>query len=313
MGLSDLYLRNISLLLRWWWKGYREPNSMWSLMIRQIRCQGVHIQGPLLWSKHGSFFWSDLISLKHLFDWSTTWIIGDGSISFWYDHWSPLQSLALTGTRCSNHAWSLEMASHSIVLPIELTEGNSDELIWNWSSNGTYSAKQIYHTLVNGGLVSWEFSDTWQYAIPQSVKIFLFLLSKDKLLTRESLLHRNLHCPDTTCPRCNTGDIESAHHLFFQCQHSQSIWSKVTGLVGGTIMLQGSSVIQIWRGSAEIYRKKRALRRKWQGLFASTLWSLWRQRNSMVFEGKCDPDDLVAQWIVRQATLWERFCGRGSI
>lgn len=88
LGISDLYLRNISLLLRWWWKGYNEPLSMWTLMITKISWQGNFALGPALWSKQGSFFWGDLISIKHLFTWSTTWIIGDGRrISYWYDAW----------------------------------------------------------------------------------------------------------------------------------------------------------------------------------------------------------------------------------
>lgn len=107
--MSDLTLRNTALLLRWWWKGYDEPNSMWTMLISKIRWQGNYAVGPKLWSRHGSFFWYDLISIKHVFSWSITWEVGDGtSISFWYDEWGCI-TLAPIGTRCSNHAWSLYM------------------------------------------------------------------------------------------------------------------------------------------------------------------------------------------------------------
>lgn len=37
LGLPDLNLRNISLILRWWWKPYAEPDSMWARCISKIR------------------------------------------------------------------------------------------------------------------------------------------------------------------------------------------------------------------------------------------------------------------------------------
>lgn len=50
------------------------------------------------------------------------------------------------------------------------------------------------------------------------------------------------------------------------------------------------------------------MRRKWRVIFSSACWLIWRQRNTWLFENKKQPTDLVEQWIVRQATLWERFC-----
>lgn len=51
---------------------------MWSSMIIKIRFRGVFADGPLIWSKMGSFFWTGLLAIKNLFDWSTEWNIGDG-------------------------------------------------------------------------------------------------------------------------------------------------------------------------------------------------------------------------------------------
>lgn len=111
MGISDLYMRNISLLLRWWWKGYKEPLSTWTIVIKAIRWQGNYAQGPFLWCNRGSFFWIQLLSIKGIFTTFTKWVVGDGTlISFWYDRWGP-QQLALTGSRQTNHAITLCQAS----------------------------------------------------------------------------------------------------------------------------------------------------------------------------------------------------------
>lgn len=135
LGLADLHKRNMALLLRWWWKGYKEPDGLWGLTVLTIRWQGHFQPGPILWSKRGSFFWGQLLSLKHLFDWSISWSVGDGtSISYWYDKWGA-QVLKLTGTRCINHSLSLQQASlMDSVLDLEeihLIQGQQDVLMWN--------------------------------------------------------------------------------------------------------------------------------------------------------------------------------------
>lgn len=208
LGISDLYLRNASLLLRWWWKGYNERQSMWTLMITKISWQGNFAEGPALWSKQGSFFWGDLISIKHLFTLSTCWIIGDGRIiSYWYDAWGE-QPLASIGSRCIDHACSLQKAFSRFPLTISLSEGQLDELRWKWSTSGDYSAKSIYQVLVTAGRIKWEFNSIWRYAVPPSVQIFVFFLLKDRLLIREVLLRRHFNLTVATCPLCNSGSLE---------------------------------------------------------------------------------------------------------
>lgn len=154
-------------------------------------------------------------------------MVGDGTnISFWYDEWG-FQTLAQTGTGCSYHAWSLQKALELIELPIELTGGQPNKLMWKYNSNEVYSTKSIYHTLVIGDCIKWEFSSTWRFSVPYSVMIFLFLLLKDKLLMRNSMLHCQFHCIDASCLMCTSGTIELAFHLFFQCHHSLVIWNMV--------------------------------------------------------------------------------------
>lgn len=48
LGIPDLHLRNVSLIMRWWWKLYNEPESIWSVLISRIRWQGTYSLGPFL-------------------------------------------------------------------------------------------------------------------------------------------------------------------------------------------------------------------------------------------------------------------------
>ena len=49
-------------------------------------------------------------------------------------------------------------------------------------------------------------------------------------------------------------------------------------------------------------------RKRWTILFSCTCWNLWKQRNMKIFQDKCRPANVVAEWIVHEVTLWEKYC-----
>jgi hypothetical protein len=68
---------------------------------------------------------------------------------------------------------------------------------------------------------------------PPPIHFFLWLLSKNKLLTKDNLEKRQ-HIDDTTCLFCS--ERESVHHLFFDCVVAKRAWemiSQVTGVKTG--------------------------------------------------------------------------------
>lgn len=263
----------------------------------------------------GSFFWTQLIGFKQLFNWSTTWIIGNGaSISFWYDQWGPYP-LRLTGSRQQLHAASLQDAfsdGYTVALPLSHTPptliDSDDELCWRWSQNGQYSASSLYAMMTTAGLVAWRFTRIWKFSIPLSIKIFLYLMLKDKLLTKEVMLRRQFDC-DESCVLCDSNCIESAYHLFFQCDFARRIWDGITQYLGSHILVNSGSIELTWIRSAHQFRHNSTARTRWQVFFTAVCWAIWKQRNSTIFEGKRMPPDMVVNWIVREATLWEKHCG----
>ena len=96
LGAVNLELRNLSLILRWWWKIQTEKESLWASMAITLR--GIHTRtdGIQIWGMKGSFFWGQLIKWKHMYHWSVQVSVGNGCLtSFWYDNWGgkPLRGL----------------------------------------------------------------------------------------------------------------------------------------------------------------------------------------------------------------------------
>jgi hypothetical protein len=77
----------------------------------------------------------------------------------------------------------------SIVENLNLQDENY-QIIWSFSSNGKYSIQSLYAVLNHRGVVPLYVSAVWKLKIPPRVQIFLWLLSKNKILTRDNLAKR---------------------------------------------------------------------------------------------------------------------------
>jgi hypothetical protein len=81
----------------------------------------------------------------------------------------------------------------------------------------------------------------WKLQIPPRVQIFLWLLAKNKVLTRDNLGKRRVY--DKTCLFYN--ELATVHHLFFDCYVAKRIWLilfEILELSGGGTM----SRLEIW-------------------------------------------------------------------
>ena len=95
----------------------------------------------------------------------------------------------------------------SIAENLKLQEDN-DQIIWSFSSNGKYSVQSLYAVLNHRGVVLLYVSAVWKLKIPPRVQIFLWLVSKNKILTRDNLAKRR-EVSDKTCLFCNEPESES--------------------------------------------------------------------------------------------------------
>lgn len=263
MGISDLHIRNVSLMLRWWWKCHvREMDaSIWTSLIIQIRGQGVQQGGPRIWMKSDSFFWGQLLSIRHIFIWSTEWSIGDGTmISFWFDNWEETP-LVDQGARMPLPAISLREATDRYHLTNLNFRDATDELRWRWTTTGLYSAKSVYSMMCSAGRVNWHFNKIWKLCIPPTVRVFIFLLLKGKILTRDVMLRRHFQCKPN-CVLCDNNQDEFALHLLFTCSYAQRVWHKVSAITGINMLDVKDSIQETWMASAAFIRTQQTKKRR---------------------------------------------------
>ncbi|XP_078169473.1 uncharacterized protein LOC144563882 [Carex rostrata] len=167
---------------------------------------------------------------------------------------------------------------------------SDDVLLWRWSANGEYSAYSVYKVLIEAGRINWGFVGTWRAAAPLKVQVFSQLLLKDKLPTREMLQRRGMSV-EPHCVMCQDCSVETAKNLFFTCQNAKEVWSRFA-----TFLQIGDAVRDTWEASCNFYCSSNRERNRhvWITYFMSVLWSLWRQRNEVIFRDKKLPSWLVA-------------------
>lgn len=63
------------------------------------------------------------------------------------------------------------------------------------------------------------------------------------------------------------------------------IWGKFSATVGYTPLAKGGTIQSTWMLSSEIVVLVNA-RRRWESLFSSVCWAIWKQMNLKIFEGE---------------------------
>ena len=88
-----------------------------------------------------------------------------------------------------NHSLALLLQLGSIINSVTLsTEG--DSISWTLSWTNASTVRSCYHVLNDGGLRSQFKSTIWKCIAPLKIKVFAWLVMKDKILTHANLLRK---------------------------------------------------------------------------------------------------------------------------
>ncbi|KAJ3687601.1 hypothetical protein LUZ61_016765 [Rhynchospora tenuis] len=288
-GLLNLKLQNIALLLRWWWRLYNNPHTLWTEFARLLFAKQDPSIPPIAWNATESFFWKDLLSIRSYFQLSTTTVVGSGlNTSFWYDNWGG-SCLFLCGSssnpperrfislRRALPLWHhLVPSPHSIQQCLLLDVAQSlrfntlpDTVIWKWNPSGRYTASSAYKWLVSAGKIRSSLNCIWKCKIPPSIKLFILLVAHDRILTQDQLTRRNIPVVQG-CVLCSRPICETTTHLFFNCLFSLQLWQSLgfqlpadSDAVSTPISERLSSVFQ----AASLHNGRLAL-------LTTTIWAL---------------------------------------
>lgn len=135
----------------------------------------------------------------------------------------------------------------------------------------------------------------WNLKVPPRIQIFLWLLSKNKILARDNLARRR-EVSDKTCVFCN--ELESVTHLFFECCVAKRTWFLIAEICDINGDWNYEYVATMWIANKKYLCKNI--------ITSAVLWCLWNLRNRICFQGLIwTGEKMVILWIARILRKWK--------
>jgi hypothetical protein len=135
----------------------------------------------------------------------------------------------------------------------------------------------------------------WKIKIPLKNKVFLWLLYREAILTKDNLVKRNWH-GNEMCSFCN--NHETIQHLFFECVLTKFIW-RVIHLASG--LPPPNNIRHMFGGWVYVMNPKE--RQIFLVGICVMLWAMWLSRNDVVFNKVSISSSMH---VIFQGTYWTK-------
>lgn len=328
LGVLNLDIMNKAMLGKWLWN--LETEKGWWQDILISKYLNKKLLSQVTFKNGDSHFWHGLMDVKNLFFRFCSKKVGNGKKTlFWEDSWigsKPLSeqfpelydltfSKNITLDKVKNTGWGcfkFRRLLHGNKLKIwnnikqvcdnlHLDVNKEDTLWWNLTKHGNFTVKSFYKALSLQNFV-FPYKKLWQIKVPLKVRIFIWLVIKNKILTKDNLYKKGWRKGDIKCQFCD--NIETVQHLFFECPLAKFLWN----IVSCSLNLKPVSNIQDLFGVWLLSYGKGMKTLMVVGV-AAIFWAIWKVRNTACFENKLpnDPIDVVfltchwiESWVVMQ-------------
>ncbi|XP_050217472.1 uncharacterized protein LOC126668311 [Mercurialis annua] len=179
-----------------------------------------------------------------------------------------------------------EDATKILALPLPYWP-HEDKLIWQYSPDGNYTVKSGYFIALNNGfrgyqsliphLAKSDWKMLWKLPVPNKIKVFVWRCIHDGLPSGAALQQR-LRTP-SECKFC--GAHETLMHLLYLCPAARQVWFQ-SPLNFRSSWGPTTDFATHWKSTItklqEIDDNMEAV-----PLYCFTLWHIWKQRNSKIF------------------------------
>ncbi|XP_062118621.1 uncharacterized protein LOC133832270 [Humulus lupulus] len=146
------------------------------------------------------------------------------------------------------------------------------------AKNNKINISKLYVQLLNKEMAPFAHVVWCNLTLPKH-RFILWQATLGHLLTRDNLVRCHMHLPSVMCPTCELQQ-ESHDHLFFQCQLSQLVRSRVTEWLGLDIW-----PVQFKDWIAWMVGKPKGLQQKLLAVvLAASVYLIWWNRNHCLFK-----------------------------
>lgn len=349
LSVGNLFHRNLALLYKWVWRYFSDQSALWRYVIQNKYKYAQSFRVSDLQIPKSGGAWRNICAAilknpeaKNLAITGIRAKIGDGKkVLFWHDAWlgaSPLKNLfprlsaissspnatihSLGFWNGSNWAWylswmrnlrirdSLErVALQKMLDKVCLALEEEDSFIWAPDKSGSFSVKSF--SLELSKLAQPNHHDStiniWKGLAPHRIELFVWLACFGKINTRGKLTRLGIISADQDiCVLCNNSS-ETSTHLMLHCEFSWSVWCWWLDL-WGIKWAAPPSLVAAYRqwmppNLGVLFKKI------WSSMFYIIIWSVWKERNSRVFNNIQCSQQQVRDLILTRLVWWMKGWG----
>lgn len=124
------------------------------------------------------------------------------------------------------------------------------------------------------GVINFDWDLVWLNKVPSKVKIFVWLVIRNRVLTMENLQRRGIRFAGK-CILCGH-ESEDSEHLFNGCSFSTVIWGYFCHWGKHRELLYTNVQNRLVSWSVPNFSERGVC--LWKVLFHSNLWSIWKER-----------------------------------
>lgn len=188
-------------------------------------------------------------------------------------------------------AWKKILGIRDSLIKATGSRDNARTTLLNWVSADNFMVCKAYSFLRGSAhRFSWH-SILWDASVIPKHAIISFLAIHNALLTFDNILHRGF-IGQNCCFLCLKGS-EYVHHLFFSCTYSWQVLSSIKNWINlNDVSCNFKHILWVLK---HMYRKD-----KWHSKFArvaifATIYLLWMERNSRIFEGNFSTPEAIVR------------------
>ncbi|XP_022575814.1 uncharacterized protein LOC111215880 [Brassica napus] len=308
LGFRDIQLFNQALLAKISWRIITTPDCLLARVLKGKYCHRknfLEVEQPSTCS-HG---WKGILLGRDLLRDNIGKAIGNGATTrVWKDAWVSLKDQSKPFGPIQEKDLDLRV-SDLLTKEIQCLKpsraGAEDKFIWQHLPSGVYSTRSGYNSVAKqspedaGPRATTEFDwikDIWASKCSPKLRVFMWSIIQGALALGENLQRRGINT-EAKCPRCQS--TESPLHTFFLCPFAQQVWSNVPLKDEVHIATDDTFATAVVRFRSTICLPPTGIPHT---ILPWICWSIWKDRNSLIFENKLSQPEEVAT----KGLAWER-------
>lgn len=144
-------------------------------------------------------------------------------------------------------------------------------MIWAMDDRGIFTVKSCYKALIqdHSSFPVLDWHHVWKMNIPPKIKVFIWQVCTDCLLTADKLSQKKVEC-SPICPLCSN-EYETTFHILAKCTYTRCCWNNMPSLPSSEDFQYCSE----W--FSKIFC---SLDNDLSCMFCVVCWNIWQNRNN---------------------------------